>query len=376
MNRTKINLYFYIAAVFSILCLLYLCAYSIAKYKFIQRYVSNNSYKTKVLLVWGNGYGEQEQTHRFKIVGERLGLDLRVVSVKPKNLINACFLKDMANIAALTMQPDLILTIERNIPFLNSAPNYLVLDQSAEQYIRKVNNGVRMRSSLAHYAGLLPTFDDLDDLQTAFSQQGKIFNGFIWYPTVYRTNYVPQAAKKLFYPGGILRDVTRSSEKYTRLFKILDKSDYLAVYGLRSKWGHTPNSLLPPIEFDGVSLLEIQNAAGMSLILHDAEHLQGNVPSGRIFEAAAANTIIISDQHKFIMDNFGANVLYVDVNQNPEAIASQIQQHVDWIFMHPVAARKLAQNCHDIFIKKYTLEDQMQKLLELHNAVADHKKAR
>lgn len=337
------------------------------KLHFARQYAVANADKIKLLLVWGNGYGEREQTYRFRIVGERLGVDLRVVS-NETNYITRHYLPNKLKIAAEIMQPDLILTIERDIPFIFTAPNFLVLDQSKDAYFNSSESSAitkTMLYRLHRYAGLLPTFPEINLLQDAFANGGYNFQGFTWYPTVYATDYPVQKPKKLFYPGGILRDITRSSEKYKQMFMLLDQKDYFAVYGQKSKWQHTPRSLQAPIAFDGISLIRIQNAAGISLVLHDAEHLHGNVPSGRIFEAAAANTVIISDKLRFIEDNFGNNVLYVDVDAEPHQIAEQIDKHVKWIFANPELAHKMAENCHAIFLEKFTLEKQVEKLLDL-----------
>lgn len=79
---------------------------------FSRQYVVANTEK-KFLLVWGNGCGEREQTYRFRIVGERLGIDLRVV-LNETNYIVRHYLPNMLKIAEEIMQPDLILTMERD----------------------------------------------------------------------------------------------------------------------------------------------------------------------------------------------------------------------------------------------------------------------
>lgn len=342
-------------------------AYAILDYSlFIQQYRSKTSDNTRLLLVWGNGVGEREQTHRFKIAANNIGIDLKVVSAKETQYLPNIFSHKTIHDAAQIMQPHIILTIERGIPAIKVAPNYLVLDQSEQSYLVQSGEKTRLLKKLYDYYGLLPTFAEIEHLENYFKVEQHIFKGFVWYPTVYRTNYINKPPSRVFYPGGILKDKTRSSDKYKSLFKILDDKSYMEIRGNKAIWKHTPKSVQKPAPFDGKSLLKMQNEAGVSLILHDEEHLNNGIPTGRIFEAAAANTIIISDQHKFIIDNFGENVLYIDVSNNSEHIAQQIDDHMQWINQHPIESAQMAQNCHNIFIEKFTLEDQLKHLLEMH----------
>lgn len=338
---------------------------------FKQQYITFNNKSVKVLLVHGNGQGEREQVHRFRIAAKRLGLNLKVVSAA---LIKNDQYRCVANkelVAIGIMRPDLILTIERNIPVLPGAPNYLVLDQSKKKYLAKTinNNYTFIHPQHYNFTALLPTFPEIDLLQTVYEEHGNKFYGFRWYPTMYKTNYKPRTPKRLFYPGGTLTDATRSSDKYKKMFAMLDKQGYLDVYGPKDVWAHTPNSLHPPIPFDGISLIKINNKAGITLLLHAKDHFNGAVPTGRIFEATAANTVIISDRNPFIQQNFGDNVLYIDVEQSPENMFQQIDQHMQWIFAHPKQAKQMAQRCHDIFVEKFTLEAQLQQLLALHATI-------
>lgn len=105
----------------------------------------------------------------------------------------------------------------------------------------------------------------------------------------------------------------------------------------------------------------------MSLLLHSQQHLEGGAPTGRIFEAAAANTVIISDKHPFIMQQFGDNVLYIDMEQTGEEIFAEIDSHIQWVKDNPEKSKEMANNCHQILLEKFTLEAQLQKLIDLND---------
>ena len=110
----------------------------------------------------------------------------------------------------------------------------------------------------------------------------------------------------------------------------------------------------------------------MSLLLHHREHLAGGSPTNRIFEAAAANNVIISDAHPFIKQHFGDNVLYIDIDQNAESMFKQVDAHMQWILANPLQAQQKAANCNAIYKQKFILEKQLADLLDLHKAFVQH----
>lgn len=323
--------------------------------------------KPKMLIVWRRGLGERECAERILNVMPKLGVKAKLVSAYRDIQTLDRYLINKPEMAATAMRPDFILTIDREVPPIKSAPNYIILDQSSSKYIKKDENGNDVFIENFHYdfTGLLPAFKDIDLLRTVYERRGHKYSGFNWTPTVHATSYVAQAPQFLCYPGGDLSDNTRSKEKYRQVFTMLDKTGYFAVYGYQERWQFISSSYRGFIPLDGVSLLETQNKAGITLVLHAQDHLLSGTPTGRIFEAVAANTVIITDKNQFIIDNFGDNVLYVDVAQSAEEVFRQIDQHMQWIFAHPAEAQKMAERCHNIFLEKFTLEQQMQRLLAL-----------
>ena len=108
---------------------------------------------------------------------------------------------------------------------------------------------------------------------------------------------------------------------------------------------------------------------GIVLVLHSDKHLKGNAPTGRIFEAAAAGCVVISDRHPFVIQEFGDAVLYIDQEGAPEAICQQIQDHLTWIRSHPEKALEMASRCHRIFVSRFTLEKQLLHLKEIYEKI-------
>jgi spore maturation protein CgeB len=98
--------------------------------------------------------------------------------------------------------------------------------------------------------------------------------------------------------------------------------------------------------------------------------MDGDCPSARIFEAAAASSVIISDELPFTQKHFGDSVLYVDTTQSAEEMFRTIDGHVKWILSHPQEAQELARRSHQIFCEKFALEDFLARdVLDLYESV-------
>jgi glycosyltransferase involved in cell wall biosynthesis len=175
------------------------------------------------------------------------------------------------------------------------------------------------------------------------------------YPSVYATNFIPLEYKKLFYCGDN-SDNLRNSPKYKVIMSELEKKGYFQVFGPPDRWQYLTNAYKGFVASDGVALLKKMQDNGISLILHSKENLRDSIPTGRIFEAAAASTVIISDANKFIKDEFGNCVLYIDVKKPAYDIVAQIDTHMSWIKSHPEQARAKAKCAHEKFRQKFLLE--------------------
>ncbi len=357
------------------ICVLgYVCTkYAIQAWFNAQYTPHKSASQLKILVAWSRGFGERETIERLKIVSKRLGVDLRAVTRRPRSHLRWA-LQDPIATAREIFQPDFILSIQDHVLHQPGIPNYMTLTLGTPRYLENIgaDNVKLINAEHIKFDALLPSFAEIDQLQKAYENQGKKYQGFPWYPTVYATDYPVATPKKLFYSGGYLWDSTRSSQKYKEVFYKLHKAGYFRVCGPRRKWKHLPGSGVGLIPVDGKSLIQAHHDAGIALVLHSKHHLNGAAPTARIFEAIAAKTVVISDRHGFVTKNFGDNVLYVDVDQDAEGMFKQIDQHMQWIFSHPTEAQQMAESCYKIFAEKFTLEAQLQRLIDMHKAlVAD-----
>lgn len=225
------------------------------------------------------------------------------------------------------------------------------------------SSDLRLKEWLSHFDGYLLTFPLEKDVDKGSFADKRCME---WYPTVYWREY--QEVDPLFLFQTCATWGNRVSDtKFQDLYRLLDKEPYSRFYG-RSKVAELcPLSYQGAIPFDDESLYEIASRSGISLIIHSSKHNDAGIPSGRIFEAAAASTVIISDANSFVQTHFGDSVLYIDTSHDALSILNQIRNHIYWIRNNKPAALAKAKRAHDIFTEKFLLEEQLLRLEEFHS---------
>ena len=220
-------------------------------------------------------------------------------------------------------------------------------------------------SEILKFNGVLYASEEIDFLKSFFLASGRELNAIKWYPSCEKTEFQEVVPKKLFCCGWAWGE-NRQGKEYTKMFSLLDKQGLLEVYGPKERWDFVSNSAKGFLPVDGISIRNAIRDAGVALVLHSSWHLEIGAPSARVFEAAAASAMIISDEHPFIIKEFGDSVLYFDQNKTGEEIYQQIQDHMEWIFSHPAEAKEMAHRAHQIFLDKFTLEAQLENLAEFY----------
>jgi phosphoglycerol transferase len=174
-----------------------------------------------------------------------------------------------------------------------------------------------------------------------------------------RTEFVERRAgpRRLFYIG-----MRWDKGRHGTLFQRLAQSVALETYGPAERWADLPEVYRGKIPFDGTSILERIREAGAALCIHSAEHRAWGIPTMRIWEAAAAGAIIITDFADVARKHFGDAVLPIDLDRPEEDVVAQIAGHMKWINCHPEEADGLARQAHAIFRERHCLEEQMAKL--------------
>ena len=255
--------------------------------------------------------------------------------------------------------------------------NHEKLESSAYDFVISIAKGAYRHPKCKNYLAIFAPSSKLKESELCFdgylltfpAEAQPLFRDkpcFEWYPTVYRREYLRVNPAYLFHTCARWGDRFKK-EKFQKLIHLLDREPYVQFYGRPESAVLCPKNYRGEIPFDEESLYEKASQAGVSLLLHAEVHNQYGIPSGRIFEAAACSTVIISDKNPFVQKYFGDSVLYIDTTRDAASIFKEIQNHMQWIRNHTEVALEKARRAHDIFIEHFLLEDQLLRLGAFHD---------
>jgi glycosyltransferase involved in cell wall biosynthesis len=150
--------------------------------------------------------------------------------------------------------------------------------------------------------------------------------------------------------------------RHGAIFRGLDDRVPLKLYGPLETWAGRGGAYQGTLPFDGVSVISAIKGAGIALCLHKAAHREANCPTMRLFEAAAAGALIITDDFEFPREWFRDSVLYVDADLPAPMIVEEIVSHVAWANRNPEAANRLARRSNDLFRRYLSLESMLSPI--------------
>jgi len=283
---------------------------------------------------------EKEFLRRIDIAGRNLGWHIIPV-VTSDDILEA--------------KPDCVLTTHEYCPKLTEIPTLGLLWSPPVFF----EHCAERRKNILSMDGYLTGGPCVDEWLRKFSvENGKsVLIGPRFWPSSQRTHFqrFSGEGRRLFY-AGTNWDGRRFGRRHKGLLENLGDKLELMIYGPASAWKHLPHAYYGEIPMDGISLLDRARQAGVALCLHKREHLEANLPSMRIFEAAAAGCVIIADDMPFIRENFGESVLYVEGKYGAEFVADQISAHMAWINANSASAGAMSEESHRIFTQRFCLE--------------------
>lgn len=328
---------------FAILFLLF------AKFSFLTAEVQT---KNIALVVRSGFLGEVEFAHRIIKASENIGWKASILDCKDPNFNEKIY--------------DFAICLVPGIRRLE-CPSYLALFDPKNHYFR--SNGM-LKIEYAHYNGYLITYEI--NLENKSCHLFRHRPWMSWMPSVQFQDFQDIDPSHLFYIccnwGNRCKD-----QKYKTFLHLLDETSDAHFYGLSTYRAMYPNSYVGVIPMDGESVLKKIHSDGICLVLHSSDHLENEIPSGRIFEAVASSSVVISDKNPFVMKNFGDSILYIDHTETGESLFQQTQEHINWIKAHKEEANTMAKKAHDIYKDRFLLEDQLIRLGEFHDQVTSSK---
>jgi glycosyltransferase involved in cell wall biosynthesis len=319
----------------------------------------------RILIVWKMGTGEREFLNRLKITAEKDGVELCVYQQRGtwyEKYVRSIIMNRIISV----FQPNFALHFDgASIP-TSGVPSYLLIFNGFDQFFDPQND----RADVKNFQGFFYCAKDHSPLKKYLEDAGLPFKGMRIYPTCQNELFSSPINLKndpsLFYCGHGW-DARRTSNFIQNVMLNLESHGLLSVYGRAKVWTYLKSAYKGFLPSDGRTFLHAMHDKGITLILHSSEHIENAAPSGRIFEAAAANTLIISDRHPFVQEYFGDNVLYLDETDDPIALSQQILDYIQWAKNNPELAEDLANACHNIFLENFTLEKQLETMIKFTN---------
>ena len=332
--------------------------------------------KYRVVFVTTRG-GEYNYAECFKYASERMGWEVRVYSEE----INT-FYKEV-----LDFDPDFILysTYSNHYiysPLMAHRSKKYLNNHSLLRHLRDIGMFNRVdpyaidesAKNLAFlFHGVVSLSKELDVFNKIFANLNKPFNGIGTLPLTPALINEPAEPINLTWCG-MGWDKFRSSDDYKNFIKLLSENVPMKVYG-----PHSYLYYLAPHVYDGYtpSGMEQINAIrknGIYLLTHADLYTEAGIPTSRIFEALAANVVIISDRHQFAIEHFGDNFLYFDQKADGATMYKQVKAHMDWIKANPEKAKAMAARAHQIFLEKFTVERDLVRIAKMHEYILNQEK--
>lgn len=337
--------------------------------------------KYKIGIVFPAGYAGGEEALSNCLAAKNLGWQCYIFGYSLKTEHDA-ILQYYASIVFKLInyfnQPDFIIYLQPSLMLKgDQSTKYGVMDVTQSDVLKfresgKVNNPNDLKW-MTYYDGYI-VYGNITDwffrLKKEVAKHYKLSDEFISgaYPSVYWTNYQPSKKHKLVYYGNNW-DKRRSSNHYKEIFKLLGQRNYFEVYGHPTVWGNFHNSYKGTIPFDNESFIRKLETLGIALVLHSEFHLKYGIPSKRVFEAAAANNVIISDPISFVVKEFGECVYYINPDDAPKQVVEDIDRIVNLVRSDENLANEKAKCAHDVFVKKFAVENQLTRIGQMHEKV-------
>jgi hypothetical protein len=264
--------------------------------------------------------------------------------------------------------PDFVIALHFRTPKLTKYPTYGSM-VSPPAYFAHDDQFVK---NILSYDGYLSSSDYISNwLKDILYAAHKTYFIAPWYASCQSGPYRPPqlAHPRLFYAG-----TNWDGPRYKELFEQLDRQPFTDIYGPATSWEYIQHSYRGALPFDGSSILDALNKAGVGLCLHREEHCAARTPSSRIFEIAASGAVAICQEHPFIRDAFQDSVLYLEPTDDAVRLTRQISEYMQWIAQNPEDALKLSRCAYDIFAQNYALEKLLANLVPPHKELVQRKK--
>lgn len=181
---------------------------------------------------------------------------------------------------------------------------------------------------------------------------------------------------RLFYIGINWERLGRPKGRFHDVLNALDGKDLLDIYGPEKLHGVAPwdgfESYRGELPFDGISVKDAINRAGICLALSSLPHKNAGIMSNRLFEGLAGGAAVIATPNPLIDKLFKDVVYLVDDTRGEEILGQQVLQALNRIRDRPEEARERVLLGQKILREKCSLEGSLSALLAETRGREDH----
>jgi phosphoglycerol transferase len=198
----------------------------------------------------------------------------------------------------------------------------------------------------------------IDDLEFSTGVR-KPRSNFQFLPTALRSEFEPRRAGRpyeLVYLG-----VHWEGQLHDGLLSTLSQAAAINLYGSPQSWKDYPRSYRGPVPLDGASVNRTLARHGVALCFHQDEQRTADTPSMRLFDAAAAGCLIITDEIPFAKRVLGDSAFYLDLRRDPQENRERVLQVLRWANENREQANAMAERSHRILREEYSIETMLQR---------------
>ncbi len=281
---------------------------------------------------------EVEYIRRFKRVAEAKGH--HVYEVVTSDDIHCC-------------APDFVIATHEYTPKLTP---YFTLGALWSPPAFYSGDPLRIRSILSYDGYLIGSPEVgqfLDDLEFSTGVH-KPRSDFLFLPTAPATAFEQRGADRpyeLVYVG-----VHWDGKRHAGLLDQLHASGDIAFYGPAENWRGYDGSYRGEVPYDGLSMQATLARHGIALCVHKDDHRAADTPSMRLFEAAAAGCLIITDDIPFARRILGDSVFHLDLKRPADVNAARVREIIAWANANRAEADAMARRSHEILERDFSLE--------------------
>ena len=283
---------------------------------------------------------ELELTRRLRICAERLSIDIEVVETSRE--IADCTAEFLLSLHEVSPK----LTGLTTVGALWNPPSGIRQDPTRCDFITSFDG---------YLSGSASVTDFLVGQTSRFQSPPKPIADFRFLPSSPRNIAHATTHDALVYLG-----VHWDGPRHGDFLDELVGQNLIQLYGPEAAWRHAGEAYRGGIPFDGVSVIQRLAQHGIVLCLHRDAHVNDDTPSMRLFEAASAGCLIISDAIPFARDTFGEAIFILPDGAGRAAF---VRDKLAWARGNPGKARDMANACRAIFDKHWALDALLPKVV-------------